>query len=215
MRKIIKNAEPENFKNWKIKFKQVNKRKPNYNDLGTGNNNILKGELKEALIEEQYGLCCYCCNKITFEKSHIEHFKPKAANLFPELALEHENLHASCNGWKEKRKNCGHKKEKEYNEKIISPLDVKCEDYFEYSEMGKITPKGNDERATYTIDVLNLDDEKLNNARKAALWASGLFDSDELLDLETRQEYINLFSEPVNGLLEPFCNIIIYGFKYF
>lgn len=54
-------------------------------------------QVKEALLDETNGKCCYCESKIgDVAYPHIEHIKPKARNMFPKLTFEWENLTLVC-----------------------------------------------------------------------------------------------------------------------
>lgn len=117
--------------------------------------------LKEELRKEQKGLCAYCCGRITQETSHNEHIEPRHPGQYEsKRSLDYYNIIASCNNLK----TCGNKKGNLYNkEKFVSPLDKDCEEKFTYYMDGEI------EGDTYTIELLNLNDYELKNARKAVL----------------------------------------------
>lgn len=52
-------------------------------------------ELKAVLRAESYGKCVYCESKVTQTYfGDVEHLRPK--DLFPELALDHDNLGFAC-----------------------------------------------------------------------------------------------------------------------
>ncbi|NEP57986.1 MAG: TIGR02646 family protein [Symploca sp. SIO2G7] len=70
------------------------------------------------------------------DSCHIEHLKPQ--EKFPQLALDYNNLLASCQA--ERSKNpppplrCGYKKDNWYDEKLfVSPLQPDCESFFRYT----------------------------------------------------------------------------------
>ena len=125
---IQKDKEPDEIVSWKKKFKNKNKRKPCYEDIKSKPE---KQQLKEALLHEQKYLCCYCCNRISDDSSHIEHFVPQSKDSG--LSLEYSNLFSQflSNG---DMKHCGHAKGNDYDKALlISPLDKNCEKRFEYS----------------------------------------------------------------------------------
>lgn len=186
---IRKNKEPESVVKWKKKFKNIYGSRPKYDDIQQKKE---KSVLKESLMQEQKYVCCYCCTHLTSDKAHIEHFRPQ--NVYPDLSLEYKNLFASCQGEKQLKKNCGHAKKNQFDEKLmISPLDETCEQHFVYQIDGMIEPSDpDDEAARYTIRVLALDDKRLCKAREEALWASGVFtDSEE----EKHQMFVK-FDDP-------------------
>lgn len=52
---------------------------------------------KAALAESSHGKCMYCEAKITHVNyGHVEHIKPKAVELYPELEFEWSNLGYVC-----------------------------------------------------------------------------------------------------------------------
>lgn len=211
---IDKQAEPDEVLDWKRKFKNKNKRNANYDDITKDyklirENQTIKDILKESLIKEQRGICCYCCNQISHSESHIEHFRPKGREEYSDLTLQYDNLHASCQGIYHSEETCGHNKHGDFDEKLmISPLDEKCESYFEYDEYGEVFPKDNNELARYTIDVLNLNDDRLVKAREIAIETSGVL---EIISEDERELFEACYRiEDSNGKLPSFCDAIIY-----
>lgn len=57
----------------------------------------IKTALKEQLISEQKGFCCYCGRKIHRENIVVEHLNPRT--LFPHIMFSYRNLYASCTGY--------------------------------------------------------------------------------------------------------------------
>jgi uncharacterized protein (TIGR02646 family) len=55
-------------------------------------------ELRQALVEEQRGLCCYCTRPIqpVHDRMNVEHWRSRAR--YPELALDYKNLLGACRG---------------------------------------------------------------------------------------------------------------------
>ncbi|MCI5209550.1 MAG: TIGR02646 family protein [Candidatus Electrothrix sp. ATG2] len=124
------------------------------------------GEVKEQLIAEQLGMCCYCEVIISLKDCHVEHLKPKS--IYPQNMFAYENLLASCN----QKESCGHKKGKWYSSDMVSPLDQDCEKRFTYTLDGRIIPSGKeDTSASETIEQLGLNCPKLKNQRKNIILA--------------------------------------------
>jgi len=103
--------------------------------------------------------------EINLDKSHIEHIKPK--NTFPKLLSDYNNFIACCLT----KKRCGDSKASEWNELFINPVIENPEDYFKYDiKTGKIISIFKDgekyEKAKYTINLLNLNDNRLCEIRK-------------------------------------------------
>lgn len=160
MKAILKSAEPIGFTRWKYQNPQAG-----YNDI----TRHVKSWLKDSLIDEQHSLCCYCECRIIQSNSHIEHFKPKAHNKFPELQLDYNNLHVSCGNNQKAGEDlhCGHKKSDEYSPLLVSPLESDCHTHFGYTMDGHIS--GNDDKGKESIRILHLDSELLNAQRKALI----------------------------------------------
>ena len=157
MLKVNKKSEPEEFTKYKSKNKIIN-----WDSFSTE----IKQILKQYLLEEQENRCCpYCEIEINLYNSQIEHIKPK--DKFPKLLADHDNLVACCL----ESKRCGNSKANKWDELFINPVIENPEDYFEYDiKTGEITPifkEGNRyEKAKYTIDLLNLNDNRLCNIRR-------------------------------------------------
>jgi uncharacterized protein (TIGR02646 family) len=152
--------------------------------------------LNFSLRKEQKGLCAYCCCRIEKMKAHNEHIEPRNPGTYAShRSLDYMNMIASCNN----PRTCGIKKGNVYNEdKFISPLDKKCEDMFAYYSDGVI--EGND----YTIDLLNLNDFELRNARKAVYKALQGLDK-QTIEMIYLQEETDEYS--------PFFNVIKWYWK--
>jgi len=81
--------------------------------------------------------------------------------------IDYNNLIACCL----ENKRCGNSKANKWNELFINPVTKNPEDYFEYDiKTGKIISIFKDgekyEKAEYTIDLLNLNDNRLCNIRR-------------------------------------------------
>lgn len=212
MKRIYKNDEPQEILQWKSKFKNKNGRVPTYSDLNEVENLSHKIFLKNSLISEQGHICCYCCKPIDTKNSHIEHIRPKERNEYRAISLEYENLLASCQGYHDREENCGHSKDNAFNEELfVSPLEENCESLFEFSDRGKIKAADGNERAAYTIELLNLDTEQLNAARTEAMWVSGAM--DELTEDECRRLLDKFQSVDERGRYAGFSDAIVYQLK--
>lgn len=134
----------------------------------------------KLLIDEQNNLCGYCEKLITDSKdAHIEHIKPKY--LSASSRFDYNNLIVSCNGinticdssisktQRKKLHSCGHKKNNCYDENLfLNPtIERNLEKYLKYdNSTGQIIATGfANNKAKYTIEILNLDNERLNLAR--------------------------------------------------
>lgn len=153
-----------------------------------------KQRLKQHLLAEQSSLCVYCERKIyldieqkdetgallSFQKGncHFEHVKPK--DSYTDLTFEYKNLTLSCNGDQcnpEQKKlfkpqdvqSCGHKKGKIFSEEdFLNPvalLDIADFFAYELTSCSIISSGKNKFRADKTIELLNLNNPRLNNER--------------------------------------------------
>ena len=137
------------------------------------------------------------------KESHIEHIKPKGVEKYANLSLEYTNLMASCTT-KGKNRHCGANKENNYDENLfISPYDEHCEDHFSYkAAQGKV--EGKDEKSSYMITLLNLNDQTLKNARKKAYFISGISYKNEK-ELENFIKYLKS-----KDCSLPYCDMLLY-----
>lgn len=185
---------------------------PRYSDLNEVENLPHKILLKNSLLSEQGHICCYCCKPIDTKNSHIEHIRPKERDEYRAISLEYENLLASCQGYHDREENCGHSKDNAFNEELfVSPLEENCESLFEFSNRGKIKAVDGNERAGYTIELLNLDTEQLNAARTEAMWVSGAM--DELTEDECQKLLDKFQSVDERGRYAGFSDAIVYQLK--
>jgi len=164
-------------------------------------------ELKEALLNEQGYLCCYCMNGIKDDNMKIEHYKPRS--IYPALKMEYTNLFAACKGdfcWD---KHCDTKKEN--TELNIHPADPRnnCEKIIGYSTSGKLTYPDK-----YKIDIeeiLNLNNSVLIANRHEALFGAILalkkikFKKGKILKLIYRYS-----TKSNRGKFYPYCNAILW-----
>ena len=176
MKRVIKGAEPASFINWKA-FANLDW-SPTYSNLQKPQ----KSDLHTSLLQEQGYFCCYCGREIDATSSHIEHFRPQ--EHYEELALEYQNLHASClrETTPGSPLHCGHRKGNWFDEtQYISPTDEGCELRFRYLLTGEIQATDSDDQpATKMIEVLALDIAYLNNRRQDTI--RRLFDDEFLAE---------------------------------
>ena len=183
MRFIQKGQEPDTLRQFKAMANPPNW-EPTYDSLPK----MRKDAIKQALIEEQKGLCCYCECILSEPDSHIEHFMPQ--HPFQDRALDYNNMHCSCMADQVKGTplHCGMAKGNWYDDKLlISPLDPNCESHFKYLGDGSICPTDDtDAAAIETVKHLRLDDKGLTAARKAVI---DTFLDETLSDVE-REKFL-------------------------
>lgn len=154
MRKIVKGQEPDELSTWK---------RANPNRRYEHTTGIVKQAIRHACIDEQFGLCAYCCKPITpnSDSSHNEHVE--AQHIAPNRTVDFGNIVASC----ETRGQCG---KAHGNQSLpLTPLMDECETEFKFKYSGKI--EGKTPRANTSIDVLKLNNQALKEARRVAIEA--------------------------------------------
>lgn len=160
MFKIIKEKEPEFFKDYKQRIKPLSWKNYSYE---------IKQELKNYMFEKEQGYFCpYCELVINLENSQIEHIKPK--DKYPWLTEEYSNYLAGCIN----PVTCGQHKKNMWSDKFINPTLENPEEYLTYDIMtGEVIPKEKEgikcEKAKETIKILNLNNRKLCEARKTLI----------------------------------------------
>lgn len=144
MRKIHKGKEPESLGQWK----RGNPGK-RYNDLPYAQ----RQAIREACLEEQFGLCAYCCHAIAIDTAHNEH--ADAQDSAPNRTMDFSNIVASCNHPNQ----CGnaHKSQP----LALTALMDECETELKFYLSGAV--EGLTPRAVGAIKVLNLGDTRKNN----------------------------------------------------
>ena len=185
MFQVAKN-EPKFFIDTKRKVE-----KPNENSAWSDENiRSIRSELASYILKEQNGLCIYC-EKIVEDypnDCHIDHFRKRDSNFFPNKTLNYHNLLISCNS----KNRCAKYKDKHISKgdykKFIDPVIENPEDFLEYTFYGELEPKeflnkNDKEKAEFTIKILNLNDRGLVEERKNII-ISLRYLIDELTSLE-------------------------------
>ena len=222
MRVINKpDRQPDFFKDWKVQFRRDKGAKAVYADLRGRKEYDM---LKEALICEQFHICCYCCNRIDGYSTHIEHFMPRGYKKEgSKKQLDYNNLFASCNGYIQgystvDKEFCGHRKDNWYDPNfIISPLDAECERAFDFLPNGEImaSPEGG-VKAEKSIIEIGLNSYALIKAREAAIDAAyvEVGFSEEKIDQTKLYDEIEFYSNPnQEGELPAFCDAVSFLLK--
>lgn len=207
MKRINKTDEPISLTNFKIN-------NPNsiYSDLENGNV-IIRQDIRESCVREQYFLCAYCCDRIDFISCHNEHIIPQTSPVGRNLTLDYNNIVASC----ESKKHCGHKKEN--NIINITPLLTSCETEIVYKLNGKMTHRSQNSQST--INILNLRDRGLVNKRKNVIDIILFQYVEDLSELALENsEYLEMIIEEIlqpdaDGKLEAFTPVIKNVLKQF
>lgn len=192
MIKINKTAEPDAL----IRYK---KKHPSgvYDDLDNSEDGReLRREIRQSLLDDQHGICCYCCKQIELEKSSVEHIVPR--DLRSDLSMDYRNLLVSCRS----QDTCSSSKKNRYDaSRFISPLDERCEDAFAYASNGEIV--GTTDSAEYTIELLNLNSAALKRRREACMKICE--------DYKNQPEFVKELISDSEGKFNEFANV----YKYF
>ena len=198
MRKITKGDEPATLTQWK----RANP-KGRYQDLSPEPSQ----SIRQACVEEQHGLCAYCCHEITANNARNEHVQ--ARKLAPNRTLDFSNIVASCDRSKQCDKAHGHQV------LPLTPLMDECESELKFYISGRV--EGLTPRATTAIKVLNLGDSHesnraLINARKTLVEAL-LYEGGVELEVENTELLLLLMDElsvpDANNRLKPFAPVLI------
>lgn len=210
MKHIVKGDPPASLEAYKVIEGAC------YNDIPQS----VKEEVRQSLVSEQGGLCCYCGKRILPDyHSIIEHLYPKGLKQYSHLQLEYTNLLCSCDGGESDRKGKSKAEKRKFpsfcddkkNNRVLSltPLDPDCETQFSYDEEGHIY--GETDAAREAIEILGLDCSPLVNLRKAAI--------DPYLSLELDEEGWNAeiadLSQRHSGNFRSFCFAVIYYIRNF
>ena len=232
MKHIVKDSEPQEFITWKEQNNEGILRKlqagvdtdtiwnllpskPPRPETEVESSSFTKEALRQVLLAEQGYLCCYCNRPLQNDHTTtLEHFLPKDRGKYPHLVFAYENLLACCDGGerdksKPRETHCDAKKgnnDPTSPISIVSPLEERCEDFFEFDEMGNISAVGDGEQAVATIKFLGLDARALNTLRGRyineyilEIWADNMDTAAEITSLRQK----------VNGKYFPFFTAII------
>jgi len=115
---------------------------------------------KEALKSANFDKCMYCESKISqVDFAHIEHFKPKAIDKYPELEFVWDNLGYSC-------PKCNNAKSDSFDENTpyIDPYSEEPAEYF-FAAGALLLIKNGSERAEISIRDIELNRPELLEKR--------------------------------------------------
>ncbi|MDQ6961233.1 MAG: retron system putative HNH endonuclease [Mariprofundaceae bacterium] len=196
MRKISKGSEPKLLTAWK-------KANPTgtYQELS----HQVRKHVRQVNIDEQFGLCAYCCQRIDASNSMNEHVEAKA--IAPNRGLDFSNIVASCT--------TPNQCDRAHQSKPLplTPLMDACETELKFYLAGRV--KGLSPRASTSIDVLNLNSKRLINCREQAvdalLYGGGSNPEEiELLEDELIEILLEDFKEVgKDHLLAPYSPVLV------
>ena len=172
-----------------------------------------KDALRDALVVEQRGLCCYCMKRIrpSANDMKIEHWQCQAH--YRAKQLNYRNLLGACLGGKEELDDFQHCDTKKADSALRwNPADPThaIESRVQYDLDGTIR-SNDDVFNTQLNEILNLNLSFLKNNRKALLdsllnwWKKQPRPVSRRRIERKRREY-----DPGNGELTPYCQIAIW-----
>lgn len=208
MKHIVKGSEPAQLRQWingqPIEDGQrINCR---YRDMPGS----VKAVVKQRLILEQGGLCCYTGISVTAAESHIEHFLPQTLCTNHE-DVEYTNLLAAYPG--ENRPNCpfGARARGSWYDPnlLVSPLRGDCEQRFVYRLNGVIEAANTgDSGAVQTIKKLHLDHKSLTELRKHQIDAVLFSASHRLSSSQLKRIAETYCQKDRQQRYRPFCFVV-------
>jgi uncharacterized protein (TIGR02646 family) len=202
MRNIHKNPEPTSLTQHRC-------------NTNTGYDNYAeKDDLRESLVNEQRGICCYCMQRIypNLEHMKIEHNRSQSPNKFPQKQLDYGNLLGACLGGTGKPRRDQHCDTRKGDDDIsFNPADPanNVERLFKFPGSGRI--EANDPQLQSEIDnILNLNHPRLVNNRKAMIDSfTQLLRSGKARNVDFSKHLANWEGKD-GGQLDPFCQVIVY-----
>jgi uncharacterized protein (TIGR02646 family) len=180
-----------------------------------GSHGFPHADVKRALLKEQGSICAYTMIRIETYSSHIEHLKPQTVSYSegrPEETFDYCNM-VACYPTTPKPGEANvtfgaiHRGSTWDAHNFITPLNGSCEQRMRYHADGHVLPRrSNDIAADWTISVLNLDDAKLVELRRAAIEAWGLsLTAADPLSRAAASKAMTSVDRRDDGKLEPFC----------
>ncbi len=208
MKYIEKGSEPQSLLDWKDQDKMFQRKKAKWKRFGRP----YKQNFIFDLAKEQGFICCYCEQRLDISDSHIEHLIPQKLDEFSEYLFDYNNLLCSCQLKLEagEPRHCGNSKGSQVLP--ITPLKADCESKFKYTADGHILGICDD--AKRTIEILQLDIEKLRDLRKNAI-EPFIIDPETLdpISPEESKKFAEAYLQIVDGCYNEFYTTIKYLFS--
>ena len=180
-------------------------------------NFLYKDTLRECLVAEQRGVCCYCLSRIRAVPGamKVEHWHSQAGHKAEQL--DYSNLLGACTGNEGQAgrdQYCDtYKGDKELSRNPANPMH-RVEDLIRFESNGTISSSDADFDNELNA-VLNLNVAFLVNSRKAVLAAfKQTLDKRGEIPLATWERLLREWNGESNaGDLKPFCNVIVYWIR--
>lgn len=178
-----------------------------------------KSTLRVSLVTEQRGLCCYCLQRIRPQigAMKVEHWHSRAPGRYPAEQLDYSNLLGACMG------NEGQPWEYQHCDTRKGDRDVsrnpanrmpRIEELVRFAGDGQIVSDDPDFN-TELNEVLNLNEPRLRNRRKAVLDAfKATLTKRRNLNRATLLKWLREWNgEPQAGELREFCQVVVYWLR--
>ena len=173
MHKLERNEVPKKLEKANIEY--LNKIATNPNVDNTFNQTV-GNETRKSLIKMTGGYCAYCESYIEDGIPNIEHIIPKSKE--PKLAYEYSNLVLVCPV-------CNLNKGDKYSEDFIDPTKEDPEKHIKFEGQHIFAL---DEKGRVTIEMLQLDSEIKNKARKEKLKEVRYIINDIIQDIQDLED---------------------------
>jgi uncharacterized protein (TIGR02646 family) len=206
MRRIVKHTEPQSLAQHRCTPHA------DYENLKTEK----KDELRQSLVNEQRGLCCYCMQRIRPTKTEmkIEHWQ--SYERYPDLRLDYSNLLGACLGNQGQPEENQHRDTRKGKDPLkFNPADAshRVDQQISFSADGTIKAR-DPEFDRQLNDVLNLNLKFLINNRKAALDAfKATLPVGELKRPRIEAMIAQWTGQSHVGSLEPFAEVVVYWLR--
>ncbi len=206
MIKITKKSEPR-------KWTEIR------NTPGITYNNADKDILRQALLNEQGGLCAYCMRRINYTlgdttTTRIEHIKPQSQSLNegkPEETLAYNNMVLCCDG---NTSNDGHfhcDRSKKETPISFTPFEQHVIDTISYSSMDGTIKSSNPDYNNDLNKTLNLNHPILKGNREATIKGLVKALGKKKWTRKNLTDKLNHYSTTTaNGQLQAYCGVIVW-----
>jgi len=178
-------------------------------------NYAAKSELRDSLVAEQRGLCCYCLSRIRIDAMKIEHWHSQSEHQGEEL--DYGNLLGACfgnEGQPKKHQHCDTRKgETPISRNPANPMH-RIADLIRFESDGRIS--SDDETFDDELNrVLNLNEAFLKANRKATLDAfkDALIRRGNLTRPTVEKLLRHWNGELHTGALMPFSEIVVHWLR--
>jgi uncharacterized protein (TIGR02646 family) len=208
MRNIAKGAEPESLTAHRARTHSTY---GNYREMQ---------ELREALVREQRGLCCYClCRIVPGElEMKIEHWRPQ--RRYPDEQLIYANLLGACKGGEKPNPNDERDVDrhcdtfKDDKDLSLNPAVDDVESTISYLKDGRIRSSNEAFNDELTL-VLNLNTFAMVNRRKAVINSLiRLFPKRQNMERQEWEEVARDWNgEGHDNELREYCSVVVFWIR--